>query len=128
MRNHRKINTFPNQDGMSGLGMVSTVAIVIVFVVLTLRLAPHYIDFQTLRAVMDDLPGPQVHEMEKRAILETLEKRFKINNLRSFTARDVVTIDRNKGGTTISVDYEIREPLLFNADIVLVFKETYSYQ
>jgi hypothetical protein len=77
---------------------------------------------------MDDLPGPAVHEMEKRAIIETLQKRFKINNLRAFRARDVVSIDRSKNGTILLVSYEIREPLIGNADIVMSFNEQYSYR
>ena len=128
MRNPRQSVRFITQGGMSALGMVATIAAVVGFVILTLRLVPHYIDFRTLQVVMDDLPGPQIHQMDKREILDTLGKRFKINNLRAFRARDVVSIDRKKTDTTILVDYEIREPLLFNADIVLVFSESYSYR
>jgi len=116
------------QSGMSAIGLVASIAAVVAFVVLTLRLAPHYIDFRTLQAVMDGLPGAQVHEMDRRTIQDTLQKRFKINNLRSFRARDVITIDRSKTDTKILVDYEIREPLLGNADIVLVFSESFSYR
>ena len=127
MRNHRNIINSYRAGGMSTIGLISTIAGIVAFVVLTLRLAPHYIDFQTLHTVLEDLPGPQVHEMDKRAIFETVQKRMKINNLRSFTARDVISIDRNKAGTTLHVKYEIREPLVGNANIVLDFKEQYSY-
>lgn len=127
MRNHRNVINSYRAGGMSAIGLISTIAGIVTFVVLTLRLAPHYIDFQTLRTVLADLPGPQVHEMDKRAILDTLQKRMKINNLRSFRARDVISIDRNKAGTTLHVSYEVREPLIGNADIVLDFKEQYSY-
>ena len=116
------------QRGMSAIAVVASIAAVVSLVVLTLRLAPHYIDFRTLQAVMDDLPGAQIHEMDKRTILDTLKKRFKINNLRSFRARDVMSIDRSKTDTKILIAYEIREPLIGNAEIVLVFSETYSYR
>jgi hypothetical protein len=127
MRNHRRAMNV-RQHGMSVIGMIATMAVVVVLVVLALRLAPHYIDYQTLRVVMDGLPGQEIHEMDKRAIYESLEKRFKINNLRSFKVRDVVSIERDKTATTLLVNYEIREPLLLNADIVLVFDEKYSYR
>ena len=115
------------QRGMSGLGMLVTVAAVIGMVMLALRTIPHYIDFQTIGSIMDDLSAAQVREMEKRTIVETLQKRFKINNVRSMTVKDVLSIERNNAGTTIVVDYEIREPLVGNIEIVLVFNETYSY-
>ena len=116
------------QRGMSAIAVVASIAAVVSLVVLTLRLAPHYIDFRTLQAVMEDLPSAQIHEMDKRTILDTLKKRFKINNLRSFRARDVMSIDRSKTDTKILIAYEIREPLIGNAEIVLVFSESYSYR
>lgn len=128
MRNHRRVASSSSQKGMSTLALLATITGIVVLVVMTLRLAPHYIDYQTLRTVMGDLSGPEIHQMEKRRIVEMLEKRFKINNLRSFQVRDVVSIDRDKTATRILIDYEIREPLLFNADIVLVFNEQHSYR
>ena len=127
MFNHRKVVSWSRQDGVSALGMVAGLAALVAVVVLMLRLGPHYIDFQTMRSVMEGLDGPQVHEMDKRAIFQTLEKRFKINNLRSFRVRDRVSIERDKTGTTVVVKYEVREPLVGNADIVLAFDEKYSY-
>ena len=117
MFNHRKVVSWSRQDGVSALGMVAGLAALVAVVVLMLRLGPHYIDFQTMRSVMEGLDGPQVHEMDKRAIFQTLEKRFKINNLRSFRVRDRVSIERDKTGTTVVVKYEVREPLVGNADI-----------
>lgn len=116
------------QRGLSALGMIATVAVVAAVIVLSLRLGPHYIDYYTLRAVMDDLPADQIHGMDKAAIRESLEKRFKINNLRSFSVRDVVTIDKTREETNILVSYEVREPLVYNADVVLVFEQQYSYR
>jgi hypothetical protein len=127
MFNHRRFSDNSKQLGMSGLGMMTTAAIIVATVVLALRLAPHYIDFQTINSIMADLPSEQIHEMEKRSIIDVLQKRFKINNIRSFLVKDVVSIDRSKVGTDVVVDYEIREPLVGNAEIVLVFAETYSY-
>jgi len=127
VQSHRQIGNAARQTGLSGLGIVFAIAALVAVVVLTLRIGPAYIDFQTLRSVMEGLPGPEVHTMDKRAIIESLDKRFKINNLRSFKARDVVKIDRTKTETKLSVSYEVREPLMFNADIVLTFNEQYSY-
>jgi hypothetical protein len=127
MFNHRKVVSWSRQDGVSALGMVAGLAALVAVVVLMLRLGPHYIDFQTMGSVMEGLNGLQVNEMDKRAIFQTLEKRFKINNLRSFRVRDRVSIERDKTGTTVVVKYEVREPLIGNADIVLAFDEKYSY-
>ncbi len=116
------------QDGAVSLGIIIIIAAVVGFIWLSLRLVPHYIDFETMKSVMEDLPGPQVHEMDKRAIRTSLEKRFKINNLRTFKVRDVVKIERTSKNTVVSIAYEVREPLMFNIDMVLSFEDQYTYQ
>lgn len=128
MRNHHRIVDLSKPDGLSTFGMIAAVGALVAVVVLSLRIGPHYIDFRTLRSIMEGLSSLEVHEMDKRAIHAMLRKRFKINNLRSFTPREVISIDRNKVDTTIVVSYEIREPLLGNVDVVLVFHEQYSYR
>lgn len=116
------------QRGAVSLGVVIIIAAVVGFMWLSLRLIPHYIDYETMKSVMEDLPGPQIHEMDKRAIRDSLEKRFKINNLRSFKVRDVVEIERTSKETIVSIAYEVREPLMFNIDMVLSFEDQYTYQ
>jgi hypothetical protein len=107
------------------MGIVGLLAAI---VVLTFRLAPHYADFRTLDSIMDGLSGTEVHGMEKRAVFDLLAKRFRINNLREFTPREVISIDRNKLDTTVDIYYEIREPIIGNIEVVLVFEENYSYR
>ncbi len=116
------------QRGAVSLGVVIIIAAVVGFMWLSLRLIPHYIDYETMKSVMEDLPGPQIHEMDKRAIRDSLEKRFKINNLRSFKVRDVVEIERTSKETIVSIAYEVREPLMFNIDMVLSFEDQYTYE
>ncbi len=116
------------QRGAVSLGIIIIIAAVGGAVWLSLRLIPHYIDFETMKSVMEDLPGPQIHEMDKRAIRDSLEKRFKINNLRSFKVRDVVKIERTSKNTVVSIAYEVREPLMFNIDMVLSFEDQYTYE
>lgn len=115
-------------QGMSAISLLAVIILVAGFVVLALRLGPHYIDFRTLNSIMEGLPAAQVHGMEKSAIRELLTKRYKINNIRDLNLREVVSIERQRDTTNISVDYEIREPLVYNIDAVLTFSETYSYR
>lgn len=115
-------------EGMSVVSLLAVVTLVAGVVVLALRLGPHYIDFQTLDSIMDGLPSAQIHEMDKAAIRDLLTKRYKINNIRDLNLREVVSIERKKDSTDITIDYEIREPLVYNIDAVLTFSETYSYR
>ena len=54
-------------------------------------------------------------------IRESLRKRFKVNSLRDFDLQKIIIIDRTKEGTSLTIDYERREHLVANVDVVLTF-------
>jgi hypothetical protein len=120
------MRTGRKQRGASALGVLIGVSALVAVVTLALKLGPHYIDWETMKSVFNGLPA-NVHTMSKADIRDMLHKRFMINNLRNFDLKDVVTIDRNKTGTTIIVQYERREPIIGNVDAVLSFREQYEY-
>ena len=117
-----------HQHGFSIVSSLATVALVAVVAATGLRVGPHFIDFRTIQSIMDGLPTSEVHSMDKRVIRELLRKRFRINNIRDFEVQDILTIERTKGSTIVAIDYEMRESLLFNADIVVMFEDRYEYR
>ncbi len=110
---------------MSGLVGVVLIA---ASVTTGLRIGPHYIDFRTIQSIMEALPTAEVHKMDKGVIRELLRKRFRINNIRGFRVQDILSIERTKVSTVVVIDYEVRESLLFNADIVVMFEDQYEYK
>ena len=120
------MRTARKQRGASALGILVGVSALVACVTLVLKLGPHYIDWQTMKAVFDGLPK-NVHTLSKDEIRETLQKRFRVNSLRDFDLKEIVTIDRQKTGTTLIVHYEVREPIVGNVDAVLTFGDTYEY-
>lgn len=125
---NRQTGRRSRQRGAGTAAWLAGAIVVVSIITLALRLGPHYIDFRTLQAVMDGLPEDEVHEMDNRSVRELMQKRFLINNIRDMTVRDIVTFDRTKKTTQITVEYEKREYIMFNIDVVLTFKESYSYQ
>jgi hypothetical protein len=116
------------QRGLTAVGWLVVLLLVVSGITLTLKLGPHYIDFYTLDSVMEGLPEGEVHGMSRAAINDVLEKRFKINNLRDFAIRDIITVDRSRDGTVLEVNYERREHLFLNVDVVVTFHERYSFR
>ena len=116
------------QRGVSALGVVAILALVASTVTLALRLGPHYVDFYTIQTLIEELPEGRVHDMERQRIRDSLEKRFRVNNIRNMTVRDVISIERDKGKTNLHVNYEAREHLVYNVDVVLSFDKTYTFQ
>jgi hypothetical protein len=115
------------QRGMALVQWMVLVLIVGGTATLAIRTVPHYIDFYTMVSVVEALPKNQVHVMSKQKIRDSLQKRFKINNIREFDLNKIVAIERKRGATALTLQYEIREHLFYNVDVVLSFTKRFDY-
>jgi len=124
----RHTNPPGRQSGMSLVGWLLTIALVGGGATLALRLIPHYIDYHTLQSIVEALPVGDVHRMKKSQIRDQLAKRFKINNIRNLDVREILIIERMKTESTLTLDYEVRENIVANVDIVLSFNKSYTFK
>ena len=109
--------------GMGMWGYIWLLGGVGVVVTLGLRLAPHYMNFRAVQSIITTLDADSVRGQSKRQIYDTLTKRFKINSLYDMEPAKIIAIERLKAGTTLRIDYEVREKLVYNADVVLSFQD-----
>lgn len=116
------------QIGVSILGWLGILIVIGALSMVAMRVIPHYIDFYTIVNIVEALPANQVHTMDKTVIRESLLKRFLINNIRDLNVREVIEIERKRGSTVLLVHYERREPLVYNADLVLTFDKRFEFQ
>lgn len=115
------------QLGMSMWGWLFVAIVVGTVITSVLRLGPHYIDFRIVQSVSDRLPAAEVHkDMSRAQILEHYKKQFRIENFR-IPLKDMMTVERNREQTVVDINYEVREHLFFNIDVVLVFSEQRTY-
>ena len=116
------------QQGMSKWGWLFT-AIAVGFVITSaLRLGPHYIDYRLIQGVAQDLHGQNMHtKMSRRQIEEHFQKQLRINNFR-IPIKELLSVDRDSEQTLVNINYEIREHLFYNIDVVLVFSDQFTYR
>ena len=131
MMNSHKIAAMSHSKARSGgmtvVSVVLWLVVIVSVITLSLRLGPHYIDWRTMQSVFAGLERQPVHEMSKNQIREAIAKGFRINGLRDFDQRSLVTIEVEKDHTDLLVSYERREHILMNIDVVLTFSETFRY-
>ena len=128
MSTHRDMASRPRrQRGMAMIQWLVLILIVGGTATMAIRTVPHYIDYYTMVSVVEALPKNQVHVMSKQKIRESLKKRFKINNIREFDLTKIVAIERKRGVTAVTLEYEIREHLFYNVDVVLSFNKRFDY-
>jgi hypothetical protein len=116
------------QRGLSMIGWLAVLVLIAAGISLTLKLLPHYIDFRTMQSVLRGLPANEVHTMSRPALFESIDRRFTINNLREFKIRDIIEVERSRDATVLVVNYERREHLFFNIDVVINFNDRFEYR
>lgn len=120
-------NLRSRSSGMGIIGILVSLLAIVSVITLTLKLGPHYIDWRTMQSVFTGLERQSVHEMNKDQIREAIAKGFRINGLRDFDQRALVTIEVEAAYTDLLVSYERREHIALNADVVLTFSQTFRY-
>ena len=81
----------------------------------------HYL-METVLDKMSDEPG--LADRTNDILLTMVRQRFKMNNVRNFDFRNNFKIVRSERGTEIVLDYEVRDNVWQNVDIVCSFKKT----
>ena len=124
----QNIDLGQKQHGLSKWGWLLFIGLLIMVATAVLRLAPHYIDFRVVQDVMERLPVDGVHSnMSRTQISDHFKKQFRVENFR-IPLKELLKIERSREETIVTVDYEIREHLFYNVDVVLVFREQRTYK
>ena len=123
-----RITVWPHrQQGMGKWAWLFFLAMMVLIGTAVLRLGPHYIDFRVVQSVADRLPAGQVHsEWTRTEINEHFNKQFRIESFR-IPVKDVLKIDRSREETIVDINYEVREHLFYNIDVVLVFSDRRTF-
>ena len=109
------------QRGSIGSVMI-TLLIIASLVSVGSRLAPLYLDHNTMSSVMEKMSKENGLALQREAdIRETMSKRLKINNIRDFDLKKHLTVVRSKAGTELVLDYEERVHLVNNLSLIAVF-------
>ncbi|MEH6358370.1 MAG: DUF4845 domain-containing protein [Pseudomonadales bacterium] len=109
------------QQGMSGLGMLMAVVLVVSVMLLTMKLVPVYInDYAIGNAVASLKDDANLYSRSKTEIRKIIRKKLKADYTDDLS-NDAITIEKNKGVITIDVLYETRVPVIANIDLIATF-------
>ncbi len=115
------------QKGLSSLSWLTVLAVSGFVAMCVFRLTPSYMDDryikEALRSLADD--ASQVDELTNSEIRKQLSSFFMVNNIRSQAASDV-KIQRKKGYILVSMQYEVRVPMMYNVSAVMSFNNVWD--
>ncbi len=117
----KKMNT---QRGMTLTSFLVVLAVVGFFLYITMKLFPMYQEYYSVRSAMKSLAAePSVGTMAPAQIQELFFKRLYINYSENVKPSNV-KFARRDGGWTLTVNYEVRRPLVGNLDVVGKFESS----
>ena len=112
-----------HQRGMTAIGWLLVLGLIAFFALITLRLVPLYLEFTKVASVFESLENePGITGMSRLEIIKLVEKRFNVNDIANVNAKDT-KVSKDKGRLTVSIEYERREHVISNIDVVTTFEK-----
>jgi len=112
------------QRGMTFWGWLVILSIVGVAALVGIKLFPKYYDFLSVKSSIDQIAEENyVTPPKKQKIWLSLSRYMNINYIR-YIKKEHLKVKKEKDGTHITIDYEVREPIMGNVDVILSFKHT----
>lgn len=117
---------FHRQAGTSTLVMLVMVLFFGGLLMLTIKLAPAYLDDLTVQEIMERLDESQNPvSMTPAQLRGWIQKQLGVNSVDNFDP-SYVTMKKQGNVALVTVEYEVRNDLFFNVDAVVHFKHEYE--
>lgn len=111
------------QRGMSYWGLILIIAVFGFFLTCVSKMGPAYIDAHYVDEGLRSLSeNANLRDMSRGEIKKELDRFFLINNVRGEPTK-AVQIIRGADSMLVSIDYELRQPLFYNVDVVMRFNK-----
>ncbi|NOZ38191.1 MAG: DUF4845 domain-containing protein [Gammaproteobacteria bacterium] len=112
------------QAGMTAIAWIGVIALILMFVLLGLKLLPIYLDSFKVGSVLSDVKDePGIANMTPVMINKTIMKRLDINMVDGVSKDDIYIDKTGRKKRTVEIDYEIRENIMANIDVVVHFQK-----
>lgn len=110
------------QRGVSMFGFLLVAIVVIMFAVLAMKLVPAYIEFFSVKKILNAMgQDNEVKSMTNAEIRNSFAKRADVGYVTVVKPADL-NVDRAGGNMVISTEYEYRTPLVANISLIVDFK------
>ncbi len=122
-------NIYPQlkrQQGLGYTGILLLMSVGIFFGLFAFKVGPHYFEHWTVTKVAEDLAAkPEILKQPRSKVYKYINQAYRTNNLWDLKAEDTIKLTRDaKRGYLITVQYERRDTLFHNIDIVTSFDKS----
>jgi hypothetical protein len=112
------------QNGMTMLSWLVVLGILVFFMLIGIKMIPTYLENRSIQQVLMNMENDRaVRSMSAGEMKRSFIKRLKINSVYDFN-RDSIKFKKEKFGTRINVNYEVRKPVAGNVEILMSFSNS----
>lgn len=112
--------------GLTIVGWMFVVIVVVIFGSVGTKTVPAYLDFNTVKtAINNTLDDPKIGLLSEVEIQNGVDRRLAINNVSVVRGADL-EVEKAGGRVKVVVDYEVRNNLFGNLDVVMVFNREFE--
>ena len=115
------MNRWHRQNGMTAIGWLLVLGLIAFFTLITLRILPFYLEYAKVSSALESLQNePGITGKTKLEISRMVQKRFDVNDVMTVSGKQL-SVKKDKGILTVSIEYERRAHLISNLDVVAIF-------
>ena len=112
------------QSGMTFIGMVLVIAVIVAIVVVGVKVTPAYIEFSGVKnAIKYIAKDAAFATMSKKDIANAFDKSASSSYVNVIKGSDLI-IEKNETGNVVTADYQVTLPIVANASVLLDFHAT----
>jgi len=114
-----------HQRGMGMLTILVIMAISIFLGLFAFKVGPNYMESWTVSKIADDVAAnPELMKQPRSKVYQYIHQAYRTNNLWDLKPEDTIKLKKDgKRGYIVSVEYEKRENLFSNIDVVTSFNK-----
>ena len=110
------------QGGMTMLGFLITLSVVILFVFCGMKIVPMYIEYYSVKKALASIANEQDTSSATKDKIRAMFARHITIDYVKIIKPDMLKIEATDSGFNLTVDYERREELIANLDVVAKFR------
>lgn len=115
-----------SQNGASILGWLVALAVVAFVASTAFKMMPHYFDYMSLDKTITAVETDQAVKVRTvREFYNHVSKGMQVNGIRDINLEDVLKVELANNEFRATLDYEKREPMIQNLDLVARFQKEY---
>ena len=111
------------QQGMTAIAWVIVLALVAIQAVMALRIIPVYMNYGTVKSILDDMAADSELRGESPTIIKSLvQRKLQVNNVMELQRdKNAFKYKKLSDGLQISLNYEARGPIYGNLEFIATF-------